>query len=31
MIEYLKQANKDYTKISKVIVDDFDRLIRDVQ
>jgi len=30
MIEYLKEENKEYTKISRVIIDDIDRIIRDV-
>ncbi len=30
MIEYLQEQNKEYTKVSKVIIDDMDRIIRDV-
>ena len=31
MIEYLKEVNKTYTKVPFVIIDDIDRIIRDVQ
>jgi hypothetical protein len=30
MIEFLKKENQNYTKISKVVIDDIDRIIRDV-
>lgn len=30
MIEFLKKENRSYTKISRVIIDDIDRIIRDV-
>ena len=30
MIEFLREQNKIYTKIHKVIVDDVDRIVRDV-
>lgn len=30
MIEFLKRENRSYTKISRVIIDDIDRIIRDV-
>jgi hypothetical protein len=31
MIEFLKEENKEFTKVHFVIVDDMDRVIRDVQ
>ena len=31
MIEYLKKENRNYTKIPFVIIDDIDRIVRDVQ
>ncbi len=30
MIEFLKKENQNYTKISRVVIDDIDRIIRDV-
>jgi len=31
MIEYLEEKNKKFTTIDLVVVDDFDRIVRDVQ